>query len=313
MQHVFRSATLARLAPRGCRGQRLTNSVLILARLAFWPALLAILFAIQTTSLLAQSPDASITGKVTDAQGFGIPATTVEAVQTATGLTFKGMTSGEGEYSIPSMPIGAYSINVQVKGFKSFHRTGITLEVSQRLRLDIPLEIGDTAETVTVTAEIPRIQTEDSSLGSIVEQQRITDLPLNGRQPFSLVNIVAGVQTTCLSCNGFADSSNQGFSRIRFNGGPTLGNQFFLDGTADTIPAITDISVVPMADAVQEFRVETNGLKAEFGQTSGGVVNLVTKSGTNALHGSAYEFLRNDDLDPRNAFATQRDPITGRI
>jgi hypothetical protein len=271
------------------------------------------LFAVQSGGLLAQSPDASITGSVTDGQGLGVPAATVEAVQTATGLTFKGVTSGEGVYSIPSLPIGAYAINVQVTGFKTFHRTGITLEVSQRLRLDIPLEIGSTTDTVTVTEEIPRVQTDDSSLGSIVEQQRIADLPLNGRQPFSLVNIVAGVQTTCVSCNGFADSSNQGFSRIRFNGGPTLGNQFFLDGTADTIPAITEISVVPMADAVQEFRVETNGLKAEFGQTSGGVVNLVTKSGTNDLHGSLYEFLRNDDLDARNAFATQRDKITGRI
>lgn len=313
MQHVFRSAPLARLAPQRFCGRSSADFTHVLMRLALWPCLLAIFLILQSASLMAQAPTASITGSVADSQGLGVPSATVEATQTATGLTFKGVTSNDGQYSIPSLPIGDYSVTVQVNGFKTFHRTGITLEVAQRLRLDIPLELGSTTDTVTVTAEIPRVQTDDSSLGSIVEQQRITDLPLNGRQPFSLVNIVAGVQTTCLSCNGFADSSNQGFSRIRFNGGPTLGNQFFLDGTADTIPAITEISVVPMADAVQEFRVETNGLKAEFGQTSGGVVNLATKSGTNELHGSLYEFLRNDDLDARNAFATQRDKITGRI
>ena len=185
------------------------------------------------------------------------------------GLAFRGVTSREGEYSIPSLPIGAYELKVQANGFKTFNRTGITLEVAQRLRLDVMLEIGATSDSVTVTSEVSRVQTDDSSLGTTVEQQRIEDLPLNGRQPFSLVNIVAGVQPTSISSNGFADSSNQGFSRIRFNGGPTLGNQFFLDGTTDTIPAITEISVVPMADAVEEFRVDTNDLKAEFGQILG--------------------------------------------
>ncbi|HWC00266.1 MAG TPA: TonB-dependent receptor, partial [Bryobacteraceae bacterium] len=305
MVQVFRSAPSAHLA----RSLRSTAR----PRPADFGIILAVLFILMSVPLLAQSPVASLTGKVTDSQNAGVPQATVLARQIDTGQTFRGVSSGEGDYSIPSLPIGLYEVTVQVTGFKTFRRTDIRLEVGQRLRLDIPLELGTASETVTVTAEIGRVQTDDSSLGSVVEVQRISDLPLNGRQPFSLVNIVAGVQPTSISANGFADSSNQGFSRIRFNGGPTLGNQFFLDGSADTIPAITEISVVPMADAVQEFRVETNDLKAEFGQTSGGVVNLVTKSGTNQLHGSAYEFLRNDSLDARNAFATQRDPVTGRI
>ncbi|MDZ7638327.1 MAG: hypothetical protein U5J83_08780 [Bryobacterales bacterium] len=169
------------------------------------------------------------------------------------------------------------------------------------------------SEVVEVKAEIARVQTEDSNLGTVVESKRIAELPLNGRHVFNLVKIVPGVQPRSNSTDGFAEISNQSFSQIRINGGPAYGNQFFLDGGVNSAPVHNEIAVVPMADAVEEFKVETNALKAEYGQTSGGVVNVVTKSGTNELHGSLYEFLRNDSLDARNAFATQPDPRTGRI
>jgi hypothetical protein len=189
----------------------------------------------------------------------------------------------------------------------------LNIEVSQRLRVDIRLEIGAISESVSVTAEVPRVQTEDSSLGAVVEQKRIEELPLNGRHVFNLVKIVAGVQPRFNNTDGFAEIANQAFSQIRINGGPAYGNQFFLDGSVNSAPVHNEIAVVPMADSVQEFRVETNSLKAEYGQTSGGVINVVTKSGTNEIHGSLYEFFRNDALDARNAFATQPDPRTGRI
>ena len=157
------------------------------------------------------------------------------------------------------------------------------------------------------------MQTEDSSLGSVVERKRIEGLPLNGRHVFNLVKIVGGVTPRDRSTGGFAEISNQSFSQSRINGGPAHGNQFFLDGVSNSAAVRNEINVVPMVDSVEEFRVEINALKAEFSQTAGGVINGVTKSGTNQFHCSAYEFLRDDAFDARNAFSTQPDPRTGRL
>ena len=273
----------------------------------------AVIWAACVAAVWAQSPEGSIAGTVTDKQAGGVGGAQIVARQVATDQTFKTQSDSNGTYVVPSLPVGKYGITVEAPGFKSFVRNDLTLDVGQRLRVDVLLEVGSTHETITVNADVPKVQTDDSALGNVIEGARIQELPLNGRQPFTLVRLVAGVQSTTNSANGFADSSNQAFSRLRINGGSTLGNQFFLDGAMDTVPAINEISVVPMADSIAEFRVETNTLKAEYGQTSGGVVNLATKSGSNAVHGTAYEFFRNDALNGRNAFATQVDPNTGRL
>lgn len=263
--------------------------------------------------LLAQSPLGTITGVVTDALGAVVPNIEVVATNTGTNLTYKGRTSESGVYVIPALPVGDWELSASAPGFKTFRRKGIVLEVGQRIRVDFALELGETAESVTVTGEIARVQTEDSSLGTVVEQQRIENLPLNGRHVFNLVKLVAGVQPRFNNTDGFGEVSNQNFSQFRINGGPVYGTQVFMDGGTNQVATHGEISVVPMADAVEEFKVETNALKAEFGQTSGGVINVVTKSGTNEFHGSLYEFLRNDAFDARNAFATQVDPATGRL
>ncbi|MEK7404191.1 MAG: TonB-dependent receptor [Acidobacteriota bacterium] len=262
---------------------------------------------------LAQSPLGTITGTVTDAQEARVPGAEATALHVETGIPFKTTSSADGTYVLPNLPVGRYEVSVSASGFKTFRRTGVVLEVAQRLRLDVKLELGAVAETVTVSGEVSRVQTEQSTLGTVVERQRVEELPLNGRHVFNLVKLVAGVRPINRGDDGFGEITNQGFSQITFNGGPIYGNQFFIDGGMNTVPVHNEISVVPMTDAVEEFKVETNALKAEFGQTSGGVVNLVTKAGTNALHGSLYEFFRNDVLDARHAYATQRDPLTGRI
>jgi hypothetical protein len=174
------------------------------------------------------------------------------------------------------------------------------------------MEIGAVIESVTVMGDPPRVQTEESALGTTVERKRIEQLPMNGRNVFSLARLVAGVQPQSHSADGFADAGNQTFSQIRFNGGPVYGNQIFMDGGANVAPVHGEVSVVPIADVVEEFRVETNALKAEHGQNNGGVINVVTKAGTNEFHGSLYEFFRNDRLDARNAFVTQPDN-SGRL
>lgn len=261
----------------------------------------------------AQSPLGTITGTVTDAQEARVPGVEVVATNTGTAIAYKATSSQDGTYTIPNLPVGPYEITASATGFKSFRRPEVVLEVSQRLRIDIRLEVGALAETVTVTGEVSRVQTEQATLGTVVERTRIEELPLNGRHVFNLVKLVAGVRPVNRGDDGFGEITNQGFSQITFNGGPIYGNQFFIDGGMNTVPVHNEISVVPMTDAVEEFKVETNALKAEFGQTSGGVVNVATKSGTNEFHGSVYEFFRNDALDARHSFATQRDPLTGRI
>lgn len=265
------------------------------------------------SEMVAQTSLGTITGTITDAQGAGIPEVKVTVKNAGTSLTFSRVSSQDGTYVIPQLPIGGYVLEATVAGFKAFQQTGINLEVNQRLRVDIRMEIGNVTESVNVRAEIPRVQTEDSALGAVVERKRIEELPLNGRHVFNLVKIVPGVQPRNDTTDGFAEISNQAFSQIRINGGPAYGNQFFLDGAVNSAPVHNEIAVVPMSDAVEEFRVETSALKAEFGQTSGGVINVVTKMGGNEFHGSLYEFLRNDAVDARNAFATQPDPRTGRI
>jgi len=220
----------------------------------------AFVVSLMSAAGFGQSPQGTLTGTMFDPQGNRIALAEVIAVHTATARSYRGTSGEDGTYVIPALPIGEYEVKSQVSGFKTFHRTGISVEVAQRQRLDITFEIGSVSETVTVTAESSRVQVEDSSLGTVVETKRIEELPLNGRQVFNLVKLVPGVQANSNTADGFADPNNQDFSRMRFNGGPTLGNQFFLDGGMNTIPAINEISVVPMVDAVAEFRVETNGM-----------------------------------------------------
>lgn len=263
--------------------------------------------------LTAQTALGTITGTITDPTGSPVPGVEVIATATTTGLTYRGRTNETGVYVIPNVPIGAFEITASAAGFKQVQRSGINVEVGQRLRVDMSLQVGEVTESVQVMAEVPRVQTEDSSLGTVVEQKRIGELPLNGRHVFNLVKVVQGVVPRSNVTDGFAEVNNQTFSQMRFNGGPAYGNQFFLDGVSNSAAVHNEISVVPMADAVQEFRVDANALKAEFGQTSGGVVNAVTRSGGNEVHGSLYEFFRNDALDARNAFSTQPDPRTGRL
>ena len=262
--------------------------------------------------VVAQSPLGTITGTVQDPQGASVPGVEVTARHVDTNRLYQGRTTESGVYVIPSLPIGAYEVSLTAPGFKNFVRSGLVLEVAQRLRLDVTLEVGAVGESITVTGEVARVQTEDSSLGTVVERQRIENLPLNGRHVFNLIKLAPGVQPRFKNTDGFAEVSNQNFSQFRFNGGPVYGTQVYMDGGVNTAAIHGEIAVVPMADSVEEFKVETNSLKAEFGQTSGGVVNVVTKSGTNELHGSFYEFLRNDALDARNAFATQPDS-SGRL
>ncbi len=277
--------------------------------------LAAVLLSLVLTAanLFAQSSQGTITGTVSDAQGGRVANATIAALQLGTNQKFNAVSSSDGVYAISSLPIGEYEVTVSAPGFSTAKRSNVVVEVGQRLRLDVSLQVGEVTNTVTISDAVSRVQTEASSLGTTVERERIENLPLNGRHVFNLVKLVPGVQPRNRSADGFAEVDNQSFSQISFNGGSVYSNQIFLDGGSNTVPVHNEISVVPMVDSVEEFKVQTNALAAEYGQTSGGVISVVTRSGTNQFHGSLYEFFRNDALDARNAFLTQRDPITGRI
>ncbi len=282
----------------------MSNRNLLLA--ARWAALLAL-------CACAYGQQAQITGRVTDSSGGIVQGTEIRASNVDTGIHWDAASNEAGYYTIPLLPPGRYQMLVRKAGFKPISRTGIRLEVGQVARVDFVLEVGEVAETITVAGEIPAIQTEHATLGTVVERKRIENLPLNGRNALNLIKLVAGVQPAVRSAEGFAQPSEQQISQMRFNGGPVYANQVFFDGGSNNAQVHHEVAFAPSLETLQEFRVETNSLKAEYGQTSGGVINLVSKAGTNELHGSLFEFLRNDAFDARNAFATQRDPITGRI
>ncbi len=261
----------------------------------------------------AYGQKAQITGRVVDASGGVVQDTEVRATNADTGLRWDASSNEAGYYTIPLLPPGVYQMLVRKPGFKPISRSGIRLEVGQVARIDFVLELGNVSETVTVAGELPALQTEHATLGTVVERKRIENLPLNGRNTLNLIKLVAGVQPTVRSADGFAQPSEQSMSQMRFNGGPVYGTQIFFDGGTNNAQVHHEAAFAPSLETIQEFRVETNALKAEFGQTSGGVVNLVSKGGTNQPHGALYEFVRNDAFDARNAFSTQRDPVTGRI
>jgi len=268
------------------------------------PLLFSLIFLFMSAvAVQAQTASGTITGTVTDASGAVVTGAQVLVRSRSTGLSYDAQTLKDGTYTVPLLPVGNYEVTVTAPGFQAFRQNLATLDVAQRLRIDVSLVVGAATETVTVAGGQPPLQSEESSLGNVMEEHSIKELPLNGRQPFTLALLVPGVQTISRGSNGFADASNQGFSMLKINGGSTLGNQFLLDGAMDTLPTINEVSVVPMVDSIAEFRVMTNTLPAEFGQTSGGVINLATKTGTSQLHGTAYEFLRNDALNAINRFA----------
>jgi hypothetical protein len=272
-----------------------------------------LLLSLTPPAVWAQSTNATITGTVTDEGGGRVTNVTVSARHVATNIVYNGTVSNDGTYVIPDVPVGEFEVSARAPGFRPFVHSGVTLEVAQRLRLDIRLQVGAVNDAVTVTAEIPKVQTEESDLGHTVDRTRIEQLPIDGRIIFDLVRIVPGVQPVAGATDGFGDTRNLSISQVSFNGGPVFGNQILLDGGANVSAYEAELAVSPIADTVEEFRVETNALKAEYGQSNGGITSMVTKSGTNQLHGSAYAFVRNDILDARNAFATQVNPLTGKI
>lgn len=256
----------------------------------------------------AQIGRASIQGTITDPQQTPMQGVSVRVTQTETNTVFTTTTNDVGYYLVPGTPVGNYTVAAEVAGFKRGVRSGIVVQVGDQAQVDIQLQIGTVTESVEVVGMAPLVDTSSATVGKVIENTRMTGLPLNGRSALALVVLTPNVRSHAESPHGFGDRGVlvSGFS---VNGGPSGANNLMLDGSSNVNPRAGDVNVNPAVDAIQEFKVQSGVMSAEFGYTAGGVVNMVTKSGTNQFHGSLYEFLRNDKLDARNTFAAVKAPF----
>jgi hypothetical protein len=248
--------------------------------------------------MAAQGLFGTISGTVTDQSGAVVPGATVKVTNVNTNVATTLTTSEAGVYNAASLNPGIYNVEAEAKGFKTALVKGITLEVNANPKVDLVLEVGATTQVVEVTAEAPLLQSQQTSLGQTVGQRLIDQLPTQsggGRSVYNLLFLTAGVSEQ----KGGGGGNNE---NLRINGDRPRDQDYVLDGTSITAPVFGGQAVDPSVDSIQEFRVETNSMSAEWGKSGGGVIITVTKSGTNSFHGSAYEYLRNEKLDARNYF-----------
>lgn len=252
---------------------------------------LAFLIATVSRSAVAQIGQAELTGDVRDPTGAVIPRAQVTVTEVMSNRSFRSVASSAGVYTLAHLPPGLYTMVVEARGFQRYAREGVHLATGERVRLDVTLLLGNLNQVVTVRANTSMLKTESGAIGQGISHRETVDLPLNGRSFVSLVGLAGGV----------ALSPDSPFPRI--NGGRPRTNEFLYDGISVLQPEPGTVAFFPVIDAIQEFKVETNSPPAEFGRFNGGVINLTTKSGTNELHGTVFEFLRNEALNARNVFA----------
>lgn len=250
----------------------------------------------------AQTSTATIVGTVYDASRAIIPTVTLRANNLQTGLERQAATDDSGHYVLPSLPAGEYSLSAEHPGFRRETVKAFTLQVNQTARLDFTLQPGTVSESIEVESIAPLLNTDTAAISQVIENRRIVELPLNGRQFLELALLVPGATT---GNGGPQNGQSSLFSRpsanasVSVNGARAQNNSFLLDGVQNTDGNVNTFIFSPSVDAIQEFRVETSNYSAEFGRSSGAQINVITKSGTNGFHGGLYHFLRNNALDAR--------------
>lgn len=251
-----------------------------------------------------QGTSGHITGAITDASGAVIPGATVTAVNDGTGLKREAVTNEQGNYLLSPLPPGVYRVDVTKTGFRPVARTNLTLAVDQTVRMDIALELGTVSETVEVSATAVQIDQDTSALGQVIDGAKVLNMPLNGRSPLRLTQLTPNVAVAPTGNGQFQDIpvNMMDDSMISINGGRARSNEVLVDGIPTTTGFSNVMTTVPNVDSTQEFKVQSNNLSAEWGRFGGGVINISTRSGTNQLHGSLFEFLRNDAFDANEFF-----------
>jgi hypothetical protein len=266
-------------------------------------------FLLLTTAAVWAQTTATIVGTVMDSSGAVVPNATVTATHSETGIKRQTVSNASGVYVLPGLPVGTYAVTAELAGFKRTTLSKVLLEVNQEVRIDLTLEVGEIAETVTVTAQSLLLQTENAAVGQVIDNRYNTQIPLNGRDFSQLVLLAPGAVTRpgAVTYAGGAATGSLG-SGVAL-GGRDNHNNFLMDGANNNARQFGNIAIKPSIDAIQEFKVQSNSYSAEFGHAAFGQINLITKSGTNEFRGAVFEFLRNDKLDARNFFLPTRSKL----
>src|SRR3984893_8925076 len=266
-----------------------------------------LIFLAFTSVALGQLTTADILGTVTDSTGAVVPNANVTITNLGTNETRTGKSNSSGDYSFTLLPAGHYSITVKAGGFQASITKDLAVEAGDRARADVHLQLGSESTVIEVTASTPLLQADSATVSSTVTAKAVQDLPLNGRNFVQLVQLVPGANEgpgNGLSSGGRPDDRRTNAAGISVNGQDDTLNNWVVDGIDDNERIIGSIGVKPNVEGIQEITVQTNSYAPEAGRTAGGVINIVTRSGTNQFHGSAYEFFRNDIFDGRNVFQT---------
>lgn len=275
---------------------------------------------IAVSGLLAQV-GGRINGSVTDPTGASVPGATITTVNAATNMKLETKSDPQGNYSFPALAVGQYNIEISAPDFKPYRKTGVVIDVNSALQVDVTLQLASQSTSVVVSEESTQVQVEqsDTQLGQTITTQRIEEVPLNGRSYTDLLAVQTGVVPITTSATS-STSSGGGFGAVAPSGGLNPGtfsvngqresaNGFILNGANVEEGIAEGAAIIPNLDSIAEFRVLTSNFDAEYGNYSGGLISVVTKSGANQLHGSAFEFLRNTDLDARGFFDPSRAPF----
>jgi hypothetical protein len=265
---------------------------------------LATILSIVAAPCLAQEVRATLSGTITDSTGSAVPNAQVRLTNIETGTGFNAVSNELGQYRFLFVNAGSYRLNVEASGFRTFVRDGLELTIGQAATFDLTLQVGAQSETVTVSATAPVLEAEKADRGMVVDQKNLSQLPILARVPVLMASLTPGVIWTQPNYNSLAPFSNGGLSSWSVNGSTVPSSEFLLDGAPNDMiyQAAHSISYIPPVDAVEEFKVVTGAYDAQYGRNGGGVVSVAIKSGTNKLHGSAYEFLKRPFLDA-NSFA----------
>jgi hypothetical protein len=272
-------------------------------------------FALFSAGLAWAIVGGSISGTVKDPSGRVVVNADVTVREVGTGLSYQTHTGGNGYYTLPVLPVGRYELEVQGAGFRSYERKGIALDTNAALRLDVALTVGSVDQTVSVTDDTLHVETTSTQLGQVISGRQMTSVPLNGRSYTDLLSLQSGVApATSITSTTVQDvgatvlnpSGDLNPGTISVNGQREFANAFIVNGSDAEEDVNSGTAIVPNLDAIAEFRIITSNFDAEYGEFSGGQISVITKSGANQFHGSAFDFLRNTALDARNYFSPTR-------
>jgi hypothetical protein len=264
-----------------------------------------LLLGLLALTLHAQQQTAELDGRITDTSGAAIADASITVSNGARGIHNVTTTDNTGWFTFPLLsPADGYELKVSKNGFKETTRTNIILQVAQTAQVNITLAVGASTESVTVTGAPPLLDAETSSIGQVITSHTITNLPLNGRSSFRLIQLTPGVNFNQSAYGQFGDVpvNTTWDTNFSINGGQAQSNEFLIDGVPSSVGFFNQITTIPSVDDTEEFKVESDNLSAEYGRFTGGVINVTTKSGTNEIHGSAFEFLRNNILNADDYF-----------